>query len=239
MLARMNHIQIVGIAGKAGSGKSSIGKMLLQEVTGGRQFAFAARLKALCIELYGLSEEDVNTDEGKNRRASLVHPICPNCSSWETTSITVDNREQIACSKCGAAGAPKVFQQPWTNREIVQYVGDKLRHANQSVWANIVLKQIEQLSVLKKGKPKYAIITDVRYRSEVDAVRAAGGVVWRLKRPETDGKIVGIPGHASESELDRVPDHLFAKVITNDGSLEQLRAQVAAELQQLLRASDS
>jgi hypothetical protein len=235
-----NHnIPIIGIAARASSGKSTVGKMLLEASPGGRQFAFATRLKEICMDMFGLSSEDVNTEEGKSRKSKLVHAVCPNCLDWNITSTFVDNREQLVCAKCSAAGAPKVFQQPWTNREILQFIGDKFRYANKSVWADIVLRQVADLSALKKGRPKYAVITDCRYQSEVEAVRAAGGVIWRLKRPETDGKAVGIAGHASESEIDRVPEHMFSAVITNDGSLDQLREVVSAELQRHLRATGS
>jgi hypothetical protein len=232
-------IPIIGIAAKAGAGKSTLGKIILEEAQGGRQFAFATKLKETCTDLLGMSFEDMNTDEGKSCKTSMMHEVCPSCGGWNTEMLLIDNREQLTCVKCGAVGHPKVFQQPWTNRELLQYMGDKIRYAKSSVWADFVLNQIKDLSALKKGKPKYAVITDCRYRSEIDAVRAAGGVVWRLKRPQTDTNQVGIAGHASESELDKVPESLFSCVIVNDGTLEDLRSKTVDQLQRFLRERDN
>ena len=55
---------IVGLTGRAGSGKDSVGAMLRKEY-GAALLSFAAPLKTLCRDLFDLTDEQVNTLEGK------------------------------------------------------------------------------------------------------------------------------------------------------------------------------
>ena len=55
---------IVGLTGRAGSGKDSVGAILCKEY-GARSLSFAAPLKRLCMDQFGLTHEQVNTLEGK------------------------------------------------------------------------------------------------------------------------------------------------------------------------------
>jgi hypothetical protein len=63
------------------------------------------------------------------------------------------------------------------------------------------------------------VFSDVRFVNEADAVKAAGGQVWRVERPGCGP----VNGHASESALD---GYAFDWLVLNAGSLEDLRAQV-------------
>ena len=68
-------------------------------------------------------------------------------------------------------------------------------------------------------------IPDVRFRNEVDAIRAAGGKIWRISR---DG--AGLQGaaakHQSEAELDTIPLDLFTQHVSNNSTLEALYAVI-------------
>lgn len=62
-----------------------------------------------------------------------------------------------------------------TAREVMQFVGtDIFRKMKQNIWAEATITRIQ------KDKPKLAIIADCRFPNEVDAVKAAGGVVIKL-----------------------------------------------------------
>jgi hypothetical protein len=62
------------------------------------------------------------------------------------------------------------------------------------------------------------IFADVRFPNEADAVRNAGGVVWRVQRSGVEPA----NGHASEHALD---GYVFDAVIDNSGSLTDLYAK--------------
>jgi len=76
---------------------------------------------------------------------------------------------------------------------------------------------------VSKWDGKGVIIPDVRFPNELRAIKAAGGQIWRIYRPETDGKATdtGVAGHASETSLDAIPDSEYSGIINNDGTLEE------------------
>jgi len=55
---------IVGLTGRAGSGKDSVGEMIRREY-GAALLSFASPLKRLCMEMFDLTDEQVNTLAGK------------------------------------------------------------------------------------------------------------------------------------------------------------------------------
>ena len=70
------------------------------------------------------------------------------------------------------------------------------------------------------------VIVDVRTEPEVDAIHAQGGVIWRVERPG----VAPVREHVSESGTATIRSDC---VILNDGTLDELRAQVGAELARL------
>lgn len=62
------------------------------------------------------------------------------------------------------------------------------------------------------------IFADVRFKNEADAIKDAGGVVWRIERPGTPPT----NGHESEVSLD---GYEFDAVLLNDSSLTALYAK--------------
>jgi hypothetical protein len=70
------------------------------------------------------------------------------------------------------------------------------------------------------------VITDGRFRNEIEAVQVAGGVALRIIRPGSGlsaaAEAGGVKGHQSERELNEIADDEFDAVIYNDGTLEQL-----------------
>ena len=117
-------------------------------------YAFADKLKRLCIDLLGLKEELVfGTDEQKNT---------PTHIKWENMLGET--------AKTRPPG-------PMTTREVLQVVGtDMFRGLDSSVWINACLRQIESDS------SEIALISDVRFENEVKAIQDNGGFVVGLKR---------------------------------------------------------
>ena len=78
-----------------------------------------------------------------------------------------------------------------TAREFLQFFGTEIcRKIHEDVWADRLIKDIEIDSSL------LAIVDDVRFENEVEAIQAAGGKVVRLTRSwDSDD-------HSSETNLD-------------------------------------
>jgi len=95
-----------------------------------------------------------------------------------------------------------------TSREFMQYFGTNICRAIKSnVWVDHMMKRI------KREKTNLAIIADIRFPNEVEAIREAGGKVVRLARSNH------ADSHTSECGLD--PENFdwngFDLVIENHG----------------------
>ena len=161
-------------------------------------YSFADVLKDLCINMFGLTREQCyGSDEDKNSYTKVLWENVPGVirlDKLDTPSATtveeVEGRLGAYYKKLGnivyhADGA-------MTAREVLQYVGTEIfRRMNQDVWAESTIQRIKSENSLT------AIITDVRFPNEVDAVKRAGGKVIRLTRNWDNPD-----AHDSETALD-------------------------------------
>tara|TARA_Y100000114_G_scaffold157101_1_gene187080 strand:- start:1405 stop:2148 length:744 start_codon:yes stop_codon:yes gene_type:complete len=103
---------------------------------------------------------------------------------------------------------------PMTAREFMQFFGtDIMRKIYAPIWTNNTIKRINT------EQSQLAIVADVRFPNEVEAINNAGGTVIRLTR-----KLGDDDKHSSEIALD---DYPFTNYIDNsDGSIEELMVKV-------------
>lgn len=232
-------MNIIALMGRSRSGKNTVGEMIEETMPGEvGQLAFADKLKTLCMELFGLAWDDVFTDEGKARASRFPCWKCPSCSGLDCAKVELGRETKIECRRCSMIGDVPSFSGFWTNRMILQHVGTEgCRAIDDQVWVNFLLRKArEVLDGNAVGRTsdmppvRAVIVTDCRFRSEAEAVWKAGGEVWRIRRPETDQAHQGIAAHASELEMDTIPDSLFQQIIMNDSTLDDLRERVLAAL---------
>ena len=116
----------------------------------------------------------------------------------------------------------------WSGRKILQHIGTEgFRHVSPGVWANYAINYA-QLS-LKMDNYDHVILDDLRFISEADAVRKAGGIVVGIQGGHANqgGAAQGIPGHVSETETALVvPD----RILINDGTLEEFHTKLEKRL---------
>ncbi|MCC3160512.1 hypothetical protein LJ737_24965 [Hymenobacter sp. 15J16-1T3B] len=181
-------IQLIGLAGRRGSGKDTVAR-LVQELQPARHWqirSFGDAIKGVCAVLSGESTAPYYTQPGK---AELV----------PTYGLT--------------------------RGELLQQVGAALRAWRGPVWIEALL------AGLPTDRP--VIVADLRFPDEADTLRARGALIWRVEgdplRQRGDG--TRDDNHPSETALDHYAP--YDAVLRNDGSLEELRAQV----ERLLRAA--
>jgi hypothetical protein len=93
-------------------------------------------------------------------------------------------------------------------RRLLQVFGTEVGRSmfGENFWVDLALNRI---------KEDNAVISDVRFKNEADAIKKSGGQVWRINRfgvgPVTD--------HSSEIDLD---DYNFDHIIDNDYSVSDL-----------------
>ena len=94
--------------------------------------------------------------------------------------------------------------EPMTNREFLQYFGTEVgRNIDKDLWVKALMRGYEKSSIMflpsmirDKG---LWIVPDVRFPNEADAIRNAGGVLWKIER---DGS--GAGNHISEKLIDDI-----------------------------------
>lgn len=98
----------------------------------------------------------------------------------------------------------------WTGRKILQFVGTEcFRSIHDEVWSREMIGRARHL--ITAGHCSLVVVADVRFLSEAKAIKNAGGIIIRVKRPEAD---YVESTHASETQLARIEEDY---VIDNQG----------------------
>lgn len=153
-------------------------------------YNFADTLKWMCMELFNIPYQCVNgTDEQKNQVQE--HLLWENMPRTEAT----------------------IKNGPMTAREFMQLLGTNImRKIYQGIWVENTIKRI------KREKSSLAIIADVRFPNEVEAILKNGGSVIKLNRNSDTSS------HESEKALD--PENFdqskFAAIIDNKSEISNL-----------------
>jgi hypothetical protein len=172
-----------------------------------KNYSFADKLKEIAIEMFGLSPEQVyGTDDEKNTLTDINWEDIPGVLAtisqieWQGYLDALAEYQNITE---GFTFHKYLFQDmskfnihlpgKMTGREFLQVFGtDIMRRINPDVHVNGCMTQIA------KDSPEIAVIEDIRFPNEVEAVQRAGGKVVRLLRAPYKSK----DEHESESALD-------------------------------------
>ncbi|MFA6118141.1 MAG: hypothetical protein WC729_29410 [Sphingomonas sp.] len=196
---------ILGLCGHSGAGKDTFADRLVLKY-GWQKVALADPLKRICQQVYDFTDQQL----------------------WGP-------------SECRNAPDKRYFRPdgdprfPYlTPREALQLLGTEWgRRCYDNTWVDLAIRTAKDILAgrayhqhlglgpeVPPGTPKHlaprratgVVIPDVRFKNELDAIRAAGGRVVRLIRLGKDGQ-VGIAGHASEAEQDGLPNDAFDRVL--------------------------
>jgi hypothetical protein len=206
---------IIGISGKIGSGKDTVGEIIqkLCATNEGPNFEikkFAGKLKQTASLLTGVDTESFEDQEFKKLNMG---------EEWDYFNSTL------------LEGIGKVdHHHKMTYREFLQKLGtDAMRdglHIN--VWVNALFADYRETESIFRGKviekhslPNW-VITDMRFPNEMEAVVKRGGITIRVTRPVEKSKNIARL-HPSETSLDKAD---FDYTINNDGTLEELVQKV-------------
>ena len=120
--------------------------------------------------------------------------------------------------------------------QVIPEVGASYRHLAQTLgteWGqqcigrDVWIRMLEQrLIAAGRRGVTHVVIPDARFPVEADWLRTMGGVIWRIERPG----VAPVREHVSEMGTIYIKSD---RVIINDGTLDELRAQVGAELARL------
>jgi hypothetical protein len=200
---------IIGISGKARSGKDTFANMLATKLNEGAyppyvMMAFANELKLGCQKAFDLTWEQLwgEDKEEPDRRYQIRH-----------TCIT------------GTVDIPQSVY--WTGREIMQNYGAFFRTIDDKFWVKHLFK------VAADKEYTNVIITDARYINEADYIIDNGGYVIRVERENKDD--VHNMQHPSEIELDSY--NRFDFTVINNWTLKELE-EAASDVAKFLKDSE-
>lgn len=108
-------------------------------------------------------------------------------------------------------------------RELLQTLGTEWGRSmvRDDIWIQLAMRQVQKVLEYQKGRGG-VILTDVRFPNEAEAIRAAGGRIWRVVR-SAECLAAEAAKHSSEAGL---PDELIDRVIENNGTQADLEAAV-------------
>ena len=241
---------IVGICGRAGSGKDTVVDILVRD-HGFVKIAIADPLKRVLKDVFDFSDEQL---WGPSKLRDAPDPRYPR---------TVEARAFIAraAAKAGAAlwpagwlaaietefgeGAVYHFLTP---RRAAQRLGTEFgRECFADVWIDKTLQIAGRLldgsgwwqydartgiaknSMFESTSYRGVVISDARFPNEVAAIRAAGGHLWRT----VHGR--GLEGAAGEHESEQHIARLEVDAEVPDSTLEALPVVITTMLKEILR----
>lgn len=113
---------------------------------------------------------------------------------------------------------------------LLQVLGTEVfRTIDPHIWVRILLDTIAEQA------PDLALITDLRFPNEADAIREAGGKLIRVTRLNADGSLWVAPdrdpSHPSETALDHYT--FDAHIAIESGNITALRAAAVIAYQEL------
>ncbi len=193
---------IIGVSGKAQSGKDTVCRMIVYTLW---YYNYSRHLKPFGLEHYN------NTYEKFGDVIDFTH--------WYKTSFAnklkqcLSNILNVSISKF-EDNEFKKSEVEWlgiTVRELLQKFGTAIRNeVCDDFWVKACLKDYD--------KNDNWIISDVRFKSEAKGIKDLEGIIVRVNREGA-----GAGNHISEIDLD---DYSFDYVINNDGNMEDLLLKV-------------
>ena len=137
---------IIGLVGFIGSGKGTVGDILVQE-HGYVADSFAAPLKDAVAAMFGWDR-------------TLLEGATKESREW---------REELDTFWSNA------FGRPFTPREALQLMGTEAGR-------NVFHKDLWVASLFKRAQGRNVVITDCRFKNEIEGIHKEGGLVIRVKR---------------------------------------------------------
>ena len=185
---------ILGLSGKALSGKDTVADYLIERHNFPYKTGFAYNLKISCMRLFGLTEDQVFSQEGKSSVFSVplitTYDDIYNILGWmrKTHDISIHDKDYNKL----------IGKKLYSPRDILQFVGTEvMRFYASDYHMEVIFRSVKNTDSV--------IITDVRFPNESQAVLDNGGKIVRILRPDSLRSKHGIildSSHESEVALD-------------------------------------
>jgi hypothetical protein len=187
----MNEKKLIGILGVKNSGKDTAGSYLIDNY-GFTKYAFGDPVKEICKTLFSLSDEQL---EDRKLKETID-------SRW---GVSPRQMFQRIGTEFGQFDLFKLFPE----------LRNKIK--SRELW----VKLFDEWMKKNKENKSNVVITDIRFKHEVQFIKEKGGTIIRIRR-NTDNT----DNHISETELNQIPKELIDFEIDNNYELVDLYSQI-------------
>lgn len=115
-----------------------------------------------------------------------------------------------------------------TYRHLLLDIGKLGRGYDPNIWINATIHMVREFINFDPIRPdmngRVALISDVRFKNELKAVKEDDFLLIRVVRPNAVSTTTSTD--VSEVDLDDVPNSEFDVILTNDGTMEDLQAKI-------------
>lgn len=187
--------KLIGICGHASAGKDTVGDYLNQTRDNTYKLSFADSLKEAAAAMFGIPVMEFYNPKYKESPNNFWGISPRQIAQFFGTELVRENLGRLL---------PDVAENFWITRMVNRITGEG-------------------------DQPEYTeddvvIIPDVRFQNEYDWVISQGGIIIHLTRDGANGR-VGIPGHASEAEINFTsPERTY--MLDNNSTKEVLHEKV-------------
>lgn len=204
---------IICLSGLKGSGKDTVGDILIQQ-RGFKRISFADPLKELCCTVTRLPIEtfhDVNLkDKQFNEPLKLSIDII--------THLAFEFNEMGYRHVTPSTFLKYLNHSFMTPRDILLLIGTEVGRnlVNNTIWLDLAIDKIKKTN-------SHVVVTDARFQNERDLLKKNGAVKVFVDRPEKTA--IFDAGKAHISELDMLNDN-YDVLIKNDTSIGALKEEI-------------
>lgn len=230
-MTQQQKIRLIGISGRIGSGKDTIGKMIQEFTKPSWEIQkFAEELKIWAARALGIPRSDLEKEEVKKAYLGEEWSYIRQERFVEAGEVSIRPVKYYLTYrgfmlKLGTDVARSIHSNFWVNILFSRWK-KVLPSAEALVAAGIIKGPVTGSVTLDLADiPDHMfvlpcwVITDVRFNNEAMSIKERGGLLLRVERGERK-----VDAHVSETELDDFP--YFDGMIRNDGTIEELREAV-------------
>lgn len=214
-------MNIIGICGRAGAGKTTAGEVLVKNF-GFVAVSLADPLKRICKEVFQFTDEQLWGPSEKRNEPDKRFPnsfSSANEGRWPQGWLT----PRYALQRLGTEWGRDCYPDVWV--DYAMRVAKRLLDDNAASAHNGCLYSAKSGLVYMNTDecPAGVVIPDVRFPNEVDVIRAVGGRIWKINR-WNDVNSDAWRKHVSEAHVDDIKSDV---TIDNDADVEAFRASIA------------
>lgn len=224
----MKPYPLIGLAGKAHSGKSTVAAMIAKTVPNTQSVALAYHIKEMVRAVFNVDPD------GPDKENPVLNVTL---KSWEQITFQLTSsgygrvHNWLDGSYRNVAGEPPMGNM--SPRQLMQAIGTVVRVlCGKDYWSKKLVNDIDKILLYgdRRGQlhgkptPDLIVVPDIRHRNELLAIREMGGKVYKIESPD-----VLVMDHQSETELDTIPKWWYDGIIQNSKQLGLERLELSVQ----------